>query len=369
LKITVNEILQCFHDVAPLSLQESYDNSGLLIGDETQIVSKALVCIDITEEVINEAIKNECGLIISHHPIIFKGLKKLVSSGYVERIVIQAIKNNIAIIAMHTNLDNSSTGVNFKISEKMNLKSTSVLQPVDGVLKKIVTFCPHEFADKVREAMEKKGAGSIGNYDGCSFNVTGIGTFRANEEANPFVGQKYHLHEEPETRIEMIVPDYHVRAVISALVEAHPYEEVAYDIYQLENKFLSVGAGIIGLLPIELTEIEFLEFIQNTFGTGALRHNNLTGKKIKRVAICGGSGAFLINRARSAQADAFVTADIKYHDFFEADGKMLLVDAGHFETEQFTKELIVEIIHKKFPTFAVLNSGVNTNAVCYFNKK
>jgi dinuclear metal center YbgI/SA1388 family protein len=369
MELKIRDILQSIQQIAPLSLQESYDNCGLLIGDEESAIKQVLVCIDVTEEVVDEAIKRECGLIISHHPLIFKGIKKLTPKGQVERIVIRAIANNIAIAAMHTNLDNSGQGVNFKIAEKLQLKSASVLQPTEGLLKKFVTFCPHSYADKVREAISQAGGGSIGNYDSCSFNSNGTGTFRANEAATPYVGQKNHLHEEPETRIEMIVPEFHISAVVRSLIAVHPYEEVAYDIYPLENQFQSFGAGIIGFLPDEMTENEFLVYLQTIFGTASLRHTAFIGKKIGKVAVCGGSGAFLIKTALSAQADAFVTADIKYHDFFEADGKLFLVDAGHFETEQFTKELIVEIIQKKYPTFAVLNSGVNTNAVCYFNKK
>jgi dinuclear metal center YbgI/SA1388 family protein len=368
MEIKIRHVLDCIQEIAPLSLQESYDNCGLIIGDEEAIVSKALVCIDVTENVVNEAIANGCGLIISHHPVIFRALKKLVPKSQVERIVIQAIKNNIAIAAMHTNLDNCSSGVNFKIAEKLKLGKTSVLQPKEGILKKIVTFCPVDYASKVRDAMETAGAGNIGNYDACSFNIHGIGTFRANAQAVPFVGHKHVLHEEPETRIEMITPDYRLGAVIKALLAMHPYEEVAYDIYQLENQFQKVGAGIIGQLPESIDDVKFLTMLQSIFGTGSLRHTALNGKKISKVAVCGGSGAFLIHEAKLAGADAFVTADIRYHDFFEADGTMLLVDAGHFETEQFTKDLIVEIIQKKLPTFAVLNSGVNTNAVCYFNK-
>jgi len=368
-ELKISEILGCMQEVAPLSLQESYDNCGLIIGDENRTVSKVLVCVDVTEEVIKEANQRDCDFIISHHPIIFKSLKKIVPVGFVERIVIQSITNNIAIAAMHTNLDNSSHGVNAKIAQKLQLQATSVLKPMGGMLKKIVTFCPIDHASKVREAMQTAGAGNIGNYDACSFNANGIGTFRANDVATPFVGEKHTVHEEPEVRIEMIIPDYSVRAVVAALIHAHPYEEVAYDIYALENTFQAVGAGLCGQLPKTLNETEFLAMIQSIFGTTSLRHSAFDGKIIKKVAVCGGSGAFLIHTANMAQADAFVTADLKYHDFFEADGKMLLVDAGHFETEQFTKELIIEIILKKYPTFAVLNSGVNTNAVCYFNKK
>jgi dinuclear metal center YbgI/SA1388 family protein len=366
MELKIKDILKVLQEKAPIALQESYDNSGLLIGDKELPVKKALVCIDLNEAVLEEAIQNNCTLIISHHPLIFKSLKKIVPENLQSRIIIRAIQQQIAVVAMHTNLDNSHLGVNKMIGRKLGLQQTSILQPISGILRKIVTFCPVTHSKSVMEAMASAGAGHIGNYDQCSFGVSGTGTFRANASANPYVGRSGELHEETETRIEMAVPEYSVHAVVNAMKSVHPYEEVAYDIYPLTNEMPHAGAGLIGSLSEEMTEAEFLAFVQSVFETPCLKHTVLSGRKIRKIAVCGGSGAFLIAAAVSSGADAFITADVKYHDFFDSDSRMLLIDAGHFETEQFTKELIIEMIQEKFPTFALLNSEINTNPVYYY---
>jgi dinuclear metal center YbgI/SA1388 family protein len=366
MQIKISEIIQCLNESAPMALQEAYDNSGLLIGDPEKLVDKALLSLDITEAVVEEAISKGCGLIVSHHPLIFKGLKRITPTGPVERIVLKAIQNDIAIASAHTNLDNVIHGVNGRIAEMLGLEKLSILRPLDGMLKKLVTFCPSTHADRLRAAIFEAGAGHIGHYDCCSYNLEGIGTFRAGEEANPFIGEKNEIHHEPEQRIETILPSYLVQKVVQAMIAAHPYEEVAYDIYPLQNKFGKVGAGMLGQLKKPMPMVDFFRFVSETFNNKFLRHSPLIDKPIKRVALCGGSGAFLIPDAKASGADVFITADLKYHDFFEADGKLVLVDAGHFETEQFTKELIGDIIKKKFPNFAPLISEVNTNAVHYF---
>jgi len=362
----IREIISHLEDFAPLSLQESYDNAGLIIGDPDDDVNQALICLDITEDTLKEAIQNNCKLIISHHPLIFQGLKKITGSNLVERLVLNAIKNNISIYAIHTNLDNVLDGVNAKIAEKLGLENIKILQSRKGILRKLVTFCPMEQAEEVRNALFKAGAGSIGNYDFCSFNTEGKGTFRANENANPFVGEKHSLHIEKEERIETIFPSYKENAVLKSLLMAHPYEEVAYDIYPLENTFGNVGSGIVGELKTAMTETNFLKKLKTVFKTESVKHTTLLNRKIKKVAICGGSGSFLIQSAKMVGADVFVSADIKYHDFFEADGKILITDIGHFESEQFTKELIYSILTKKIPTFALRISDMETNPVKYF---
>jgi len=363
----IKDLLITITETADLSLQESYDNSGLLIGDESAVVNKALIALDVTEAVVQEAIAKDCELIISHHPLIFKGLKRIGNTNMVERTVTTAIKNNIAIAAMHTNLDNIKKGVNSKLAAILGIsKNLRILNPVSGKLKKISVFCPLSHAERVREAMFEVGAGHIGDYDSCSFNTKGTGTFRGNEQTKPFVGQIGQIHQEEEVRIETIIPDFKVNKVINNMISAHPYEEVAYDIYPLENIHHEIGSGMIGDIEIPIDEIEFLKLIQEKLGSPVLRHTEFTGKKIHKVAICGGSGAFLLQKAKSSGADAFVTADLKYHDFFEADNKLLVVDAGHFETEQFTKDLLAELIRKKIPNFAALISDVHTNAVRYF---
>ncbi len=362
----INDLLNSITEVADLSLQESYDNSGLLIGNGESEVDRVLLAIDITELVIEEAIAKKCGLIIAHHPLIFKGLKRIGNTNPVERTVAAAIKNDIAIASMHTNLDNIKNGVNGKLAAVLDLKNLKILSTVSGKLRKISVFCPHAQADQVRQAMFEAGAGHIGSYDSCSFNTSGTGTFRGGDGANPFVGMVGQLHQEDEIRIETIVPDFLVAKVVQAMKLVHPYEEVAYDIFSLDNAHHEIGAGMIGELENPVEEVDFLNLIQEKLGTPFLKHTAFTGKKMQRIAICGGSGAFLLNKAKAAKADAFVTADLKYHDFFEADGELLVVDAGHFETEQFTKELMAELIRKKIPNFAALISEVNTNAVRYF---
>ena len=360
------EITRYLESLAPLGLQESYDNAGLITGDPQSEVDAALVTIDVTEPVIDEAIRKNIGLVIAHHPIIFSGLKKITGKNYVERVIIKAIRNNIAIYAAHTNLDSVEEGVNAKICNKLGLKNTRILQHAGNQLKKLVTFVPVDFYEQVSEAVFDAGAGHIGNYDSCGFSVEGKGSFRANEDANPFVGGKGEIHFESEKRFETIFPAWLQNKVIEALLKAHPYEEVAYDIYPLDNKFSKTGMGMIGELTLPMEESVFLNLLKSTFKSGIIRHTVLTGKPVEKVAVCGGSGAFLLNDAIAAGAGFFVSADFKYHQFFDAENKIVIADIGHFESEQFTKELFYELLTKKFPKFAVHFTEVNTNPVFYF---
>lgn len=366
MELSVNDLLLLFEQEAPLALQESYDNAGLLVGFPQQRVSSVMVCLDLSEAIVKEAAARSCGLIITHHPVIFKGLRSVGNRTEVERIVVLAIQKGISIMAMHTNLDNVFRGVNQKLAESLGINNTAILRPVEGSLVKLVTFCPAEHAQKVRQSMFEAGAGQIGNYDSCSFNSDGTGTFRAQQGANPYVGAVGQIHNEPEVRIETILPIHRTSAVVAAMKNAHPYEEVAYDIYPLKNTHPRIGAGMIGQLEKPMSEEAFLAHVQQVLGTPVLRHNRLVGRMISKVAICGGSGAFLIPDARRAGADAFVTADLKYHEFFDAG--LLLVDAGHYETEQFTPQLMADIIKKKFPNFAVLFPNQEYRAIHYFVK-
>ncbi|MBW6535237.1 MAG: Nif3-like dinuclear metal center hexameric protein [Mariniphaga sp.] len=364
--LMIKEIVQFLETVAPPALQESYDNAGLVVGNPETEISSALVTIDVTEAVVDEAIKKKAGLIIAHHPIIFSGIKKLTGKNYVERTVLKAIKNDVAIFAAHTNLDAVIGGVNTKICEKLGLKNCKVLQPVSGRLKKLVTFIPVDFTDKVRTAVFNAGAGHIGNYDSCGYNLEGTGSFRAGENTDPYVGEKGEVHFEKEIRFETIFPGWLQSKIIKALFEAHPYEEVAYDIYPLENSYEKAGMGMVGELEKPLSEPDFLSLLKKTFGTGCIKHTALKGKNVTKIAICGGAGSFLINQAIAAKADFFVTGDFKYHQFFDAENKIVIADVGHYESEQFTKELFYELLTKKFPKFAVRFSEVKTNPVFYF---
>ncbi len=359
----LKDITNFLEDYAPLSLQESYDNSGLLIGLPEAEINKAIITLDITNEVIDEAIDSKCELVIAHHPLIFKGLKSLTGKNYVEKLVVKAIKNDIAIYAIHTNLDNIQDGVNSILAEKLGLKNTSILVSSNNGFKKLVTFCPVKHAEKVREAMFNAGAGHIGNYDSCSYNLIGEGSFRGLEGADPFVGIKGEIHFEKEIRIETIVPDFKIGKVIQAMKTAHPYEEVAYDVYPLDNKNTAIGAGMIGELATEMQAKDFLLHLKKILNCKVIRFNSLIDRKIKKVAICGGSGSFLIESAFRSGADIFVTGDVKYHDFFDHQGKMIIADAGHYETEQFTKELLHAILKENFPNFALLISSTVTNPV------
>ncbi len=362
----LSDLIEHFEKLAPSSLQETYDNSGLQIGSATKEVTKGLICLDVTPEVVEEAIAIGCDLIITHHPLIFGGLKKITGATASQRVILEAIKNNIAIYSIHTNLDSISGGTNSMLGQRLGLSNLRILKPTKGLLRKLVTFCPQNETEEVRNAIFEAGAGVIGKYDCCSFNIEGKGSFRGGDDTNQFVGVKGELHFEPEMRIETILPYYLVPKVVSAMIEAHPYEEVAYDVYPLDNVFAEVGPGMIGILQIPLSECDFMNLLKNKLHSPCIRHTRLKGNTIKKVAFCGGAGAFLLNDAIAAGADAYVTADLKYHQFFEAEDKILLIDAGHYETEQFAKELLYDVVSKKFSNFALSISKVHTNPVNYF---
>ncbi len=361
----IKEIINCIEDFAPDKIQESYDNSGLILGSYNSDINKVLICIDVTEDIIEEAINKKCDIIISHHPLIFNSLKKINVENIVGKILVKAIKNDISIYAAHTNLDNIIDGVSGMLSKKLSLKNTKVLLPKADLLRKLVTFCPKDKADDVRNSLFKAGAGHIGNYDCCSFNTNGTGSFRALENANPYVGKINELHNEDEVKIETIYPYYLEDKILTTLFKIHPYEEVAYDIYPLINKFDKIGAGIVGELEKEENEIDFFLRLKKILNAKCIRHTKLFEKKIKKVAICGGSGSFLIQEAIKVNADIFITADIKYHQFFDANNKIIIADVGHYESEQFAKELLYLIINKKFPNFAIFISKINTNPINY----
>jgi len=361
----IKEITSYLESFAPVLLQEDYDNAGLIVGNPETDVTGILVTIDSTEVIIDEATRIGANLIIAHHPIVLSGLKKINGKSYIERTIIKAIKNDIAIYAIHTNIDSILGGVNSKIAEKLTLQNTKILETKSNHLLKLVYFVPSEHAENTRNAIFVAGAGQIGNYDMCSFNVEGKGSFRAGEGTDPFVGKKGELHFENEIRVEVILPKHLVNNVVKSLMESHPYEEVAYDIYVLKNDLTTVGSGIIGELKTEMSEMDFLNLLKSTFNAQGIRYTKLLNKPIKKVAICGGSGSFLLNKAIGKNADVFVSSDFKYHQFFDAENKILIADIGHFESEQFTKELIYELLIKKFPKFAIHFTEVNTNPINY----
>jgi dinuclear metal center YbgI/SA1388 family protein len=362
----IADIILELENIAPPALQEPYDNAGLLIGMPQWNCNGVLCTLDATEEVINEAVEKKCNLVVAHHPIIFGGLKKLNGKNYVEKAVIAAIKNDIAIYAIHTNLDNVHNGVNKVIAGKLGLINTTILLPKENMLKKLFTFVPLAHIDKVRDAVFAAGGGQIGNYNECSFSVEGSGTFKALEGANPFAGEVGTRHYEKEMKVEIIFPHWMESRIISAMIKSHPYEEVAYDVMVLSNKYQNTGSGMMGELPEAVNENDFLKKIKGAFGLNIIRHTPLTGKPVKRVAVCGGAGSFLISKALASGADFYLTADVKYHEFFDANDRMVIADIGHFESEQFTIDLLAELLVDKFPTFAVLKSVTKTNPVQYF---
>jgi dinuclear metal center YbgI/SA1388 family protein len=362
----IGELISAIEAFAAPELQEDYDNTGLITGKRDWDCTGVLCTLDVTVEVVKEAVDKGCNLIVAHHPIVFRGLKRITGTNYVEQVIIEAIKADIAIYAAHTNLDNVVLGVNNTIAQKLSLKNTTILQPKNAMLRRLITFAPLDKAEEVRKAVFAAGAGQIGKYSECSFNSEGIGTFKAEEGADPHVGEIGKQHQERETKIEIVYPFYLEQQVVKALVDKHPYEEVAYDIFTMENVHYGIGAGIVGELEEPMEEISFLKMLKERFNLAVIRHTPFTNRPVKKVAVCGGAGSFLIKKAVQIGADIYISGDIKYHEFFDAEGRIVVADIGHYESEQFTIDLLHDLLVEKFPTFAVLKTGVNTNPVQYF---
>jgi len=361
----VQDVINHLQELAPLAYAEDFDNVGLLVGDKNQTVSGILVTLDTLENVVDEAIDNNCNLIVSFHPIIFKGLKKITGKTYVERVVIKAIQHNIAIFSIHTALDNAINGVNSIICDQLGLKNKNILIPQAGTIKKLQTYVPKENAEALRKVLFNAGAGSLGNYESCSFNVDGKGTYLGNENSNPLIGKKGELQTENETAISVTYEKHLESIILRTLFDAHPYEEVAYEIFTLENTNQHIGMGMIGELKNKMNAKDCLLFIKDKMNTDCIRHSNITNKSIKRIAVLGGSGSFAINAAKASGADLLVTADLKYHDFFGAEHDIILADIGHYESEQFTKTFLVDYLSKKITNFAIILSKTNTNPIKY----
>jgi len=361
----VKEVTAVLEELAPLAYAEDFDNVGLLVGSYTQEVSGILVTLDTLENVVDEAITNNCNLIVSFHPIIFSGLKRITGSSYVERVVIKAIQNNIAIYSMHTALDNSKEGVNARICEVLGILDPQILIPQKGTIKKLTTYAPISASEKLKNTLFEAGAGNIGNYSNCSFTIAGTGSFRAEKDANPTIGKIGETNFEEEVQINVTFSASVEKKVMNALFKNHPYEEVAYEVLTLENTNQNIGMGMIGTLKKPMGENEFLKIVQERMNASGIRHSKILKKDIERVAVLGGSGAFAIYAAKAAGADIFITADVKYHQFYEAENKMVIADIGHFETEQFTKNLLVDYLTKKIPNFAIRLSESKTNPIKY----
>jgi len=363
--MTISTILTLLEKVAPPYLQESYDNAGLIIGDGEWECGGVLVALDATNEVIMEAIEKKCNLVVVHHPIIFKGLKKINGKNYVEQAIISAIKNDIAIYAIHTNLDNVIDGVNGKIADKLGLINRSILEPKNQLIQKLVVFVPIANKDQLLHALFEAGAGNIGNYSECSFVSEGMGTFKPGENARPFSGKMGEQHSDNELKIEVVFPIWLQRQILSAMKLAHPYEEVAYEFFTLDNSNQLFGSGLVGELTVPMDENDYLKHIKKVFNISIVKHTSLLNRPIKRVAVCGGAGSFLTTAAIAKGADIFITGDVKYHEFFDAEQKLVIADIGHFESEQYTIDLLADVLRQNFPNFAVLKTGVLTNPVHY----
>ena len=363
--VKIKDIANALEMFAPLPLQDDFDNAGLQIGLTEAEVTGVLLCLDVTEAVVDEAIALGCNLIVSHHPVIFKPLKRITGSSYVERCILKALSAGIAMYSAHTNIDNAPGGVNFRIAEIIGLKNVRILVPKEEALLKLAVYVPLSHADALREALFAAGCGEIGNYGSCSYNVQGFGTFKAKEGCNPFCGNVGELHREEEVRIETIMPSYMKGRVIKALLAAHPYEEPAFDVFALENSWNSVGAGVIGELPEECSEMEFLKSIKEKFAVGSVRYTSLLGRNVKRVALCGGAGGSFAGAAMAAGADVYITGEARYHDLFSYEGKMLMAVIGHYESEQFTMDIFHKIISDKYPHLKMAKTTVNTNPVNY----
>ncbi|RKR06973.1 dinuclear metal center YbgI/SA1388 family protein [Maribacter vaceletii] len=363
--MTVKEVTNILEEFAPLNYAESFDNVGLLVGNKNADVTGILVTLDTLENVVEEAIIKKCNLIVSFHPIIFKGLKKITGANYVERVVIKAIQHNIAIYSMHTALDNNQAGVNAKICEILGLVNTKILIPQKDTIKKLTTYVPINAIDTIKEALFNAGAGNIGNYSNCSFTTEGVGSFKANENANPTLGEINKLHHEKEVQINITFSKSKEEKVLNALFKNHPYEEVAYEITTLENKNQNIGMGMVGELKAPAKEKDFLNFVKKQMSASGIRHSTFLGNNISKVAVLGGSGAFAINAAKQSGAQIFISSDIKYHEFYQAESKIVIADIGHYETEQFTKNLLVDYLTKKIPNFAIHLSESITNPIKY----
>lgn len=362
----VKDIVELIEEHAPIGIQEDFDNSGLVTGELNQEITGMLVCLDLTDAVLDEAIESGIQLIVSHHPLIFKGIKNLVPTGMVNRILVRAIRNNIAIYSAHTNLDKVIPGVSSALADQIGLEDQRILVPDKERLFKLITFIPKDSVDQVSASLYSAGAGRIGNYDSCSFQTPGEGTFNAQTGARPFVGVKGKIHHEPEIRFEVVVPGHYREQVVCALLDAHPYEQVAYDLFAMENPNPFQGMGIIGNLPVPMDEDDFLGMIKASLNLNCIRHTAFIGNQVSCVAVCGGSGSEFLKYAIAAGAEVFISGDFKYHQFFDADQKILIADIGHFESEVFTLELIKDIVSKKIANFAVHLSKIDTNPIKYY---
>ncbi|MBW7888510.1 MAG: Nif3-like dinuclear metal center hexameric protein [Bacteroidetes bacterium] len=366
--MNVSDFITAFEKVVPPAIAWKGDNVGLQIGKPENKISSILLALDVTLEVVHEAIAKKANLIVTHHPLLFHPLKRISPDSRAGAIAMKIIEHNISLYAAHTNLDSVKNGVNFALGKKLGLKNLAVLSPVKESLTKIAVFVPLTHVEAVAEAMHSAGAGMFSKYDLCSFRTKGTGTFRGMNNASPYIGKVGMTEKVEEARIEMLCEHWKLSSVLRAMIKAHPYEEVAYDIYPLENMNSEYGLGAVGTLSNALSVNEFLRYISHVLKTPSLRYTPGNKKtKIKTVALCGGSGAEFIPNALAAGAEAFITADLKYHTFQEYEDRILLIDAGHFETEHIVLDSLRNIIqHIVGKACTIYKTKKNTNPVHYY---
>lgn len=364
--MTIGHIISVLEAFAPVALQESYDNCGLILGSALDECRGALLTVDCTEAVVDEAIARDCNLIIAHHPLIFKGIRRLNGRTDQERTVLKAVRNNIAVYACHTCLDSAPGGVSQRMAGMLGLESVAPLEQPQGKLLKLTAYVPEADADSLRLALADAGAGEIGNYDFCSYTVNGIGRFRAKSGANPYVGEIGEIHSENEECVQVVLPAWRRGAVERALLQTHPYEEPAYEFITLDNAPVMTGLGAVGILTEPVTPAQLVAKVKETFGSPVARCSAYpSDSQIRRVAVCGGSGASLIGRAIAAGAQSIVTSDVKYHDFVDYAGDILIIDIGHHESENCAKSIFFDIISEKFPKFALWYAKADVNPINY----
>ena len=362
--MTVGDLCGWLEQRAPLRFQEDYDNSGLLVGQRSWTVTGVLCCLDADEAVVHEAVARGCNVVLSHHPIVFKGLKRLTGATAVERTVALALKHNVALYAGHTNWDSIQGGVSFSLAQRLGLVAPRIMMPRGGELLNLVVYVPAEHASPVAEAAFGAGAGRIGAYDECHFSGSGTGTFRPLDGAQPFVGQIGVREVADEHRLEFVLPKHRKSAVQQAVWAAHPYEEVAHSWISLDNSWSEVGYGAVGNLPEPIRLGDFLAVCAAQLGAESVRYSTSSLDRIvQRIAVCGGSGAEFAGAAAAAGADAYVTGDLKYHGFQDPPGGLVLVDVGHGESERPFIDDWAELIRSEFVTFAVLISETDNRPV------
>ncbi len=369
----VNDVIKYLEGWAPKETAWQKDNTGLQIGATESKIKNIFLCLELTEIALSEAVEKNCNFIITHHPFIFQPLKKIdITNDKNSKLIEKIIKNDITLYSFHTNLDFTKNGVSFALAKKLDLKNISFLENQESNQFKLVVFVPGNNLNEVLDAIFNSGGGKIGEYEKCSFQVPGKGTFEGSENSNPAIGKAQNFEKVDEIRLEILIDSWNLKKVISAMIEAHPYEEPAFDVYPLQNKNVNFGFGAIGNLENSLSENDFLNFVKEKLNLINLRFVKGKSGSIKKVAVCGGSGSDLLKQAILQKADAFITADVKYHTFHDAEDEILLIDAGHYETEILVfdevKTKLEKLILKYNSDSEIFVFSQSTNPVRYLNK-